>query len=498
MRVRHRLLISFGFLALAGLIASSASAVAQNKPQSPGQHESIQGTYTPDEIKAALERFSKGGGMPDLPPGLLDMLKKMEGGGKKLDDKQMKEMLEKDPEFRRKMEEFGKRFRNNGGKAPPLTKEEIERVQQMIPKNGIPPNGGPFQGPPNGGKREGPNGAPMGGGPPPALGKGDPGALPKTLDPMIPNGGNPMLPPNVPMPPGANPGPPPKIDFKPPNEFDPNQSPRDRAAHAAASLWERNIGPLDDTPAVKRALFDLVEGTEDIKDENGQSFWDEISAEQGDSTSLADLINGAAMGDAWSFSKIDLPSFNWSLSSTSSDLGSSSSGGESWWQRNFGGNSRPPSSSNPRMPSSGGGGFNIGVPGMEGSWLPVVILAVLLFGSLLAWRLWSLKTARAAAAFALGGPGWPIDPRRITTREHVVIAFEYLSVMICGPVAKTWTHNTIAGALADLATTHGETAMLLARLYELARYAPLDEPLTTSELTEARRLVCTLAGLEHE
>ena len=76
-------------------------------------------------------------------------------------------------------------------------------------------------------------------------------------------------------------------------------------------------------------------------------------------------------------------------------------------------------------------------------------------------------------------------------------AFEYLSVLICGPPAKTWTHNTIADALSELAATHGETAVMLARLYELARYAPLDEPLTRDELMEARELVCGLAGVSY-
>ena len=44
--------------------------------------------------------------------------------------------------------------------------------------------------------------------------------------------------------------------------------------------------------------------------------------------------------------------------------------------------------------------------------------------------------------------------------------------------------------------THGETAVKLARLYELARYAPLDEPPTRAEIVEARRLVCDLAGVD--
>jgi hypothetical protein len=39
--------------------------------------------------------------------------------------------------------------------------------------------------------------------------------------------------------------------------------------------------------------------------------------------------------------------------------------------------------------------------------------------------------------------------------------------------------------------------MILARLYELARYAPLDEPLSPAEIEESRRLVCRLAGVSY-
>jgi hypothetical protein len=133
---------------------------------------------------------------------------------------------------------------------------------------------------------------------------------------------------------------------------------------------------------------------------------------------------------------------------------------------------------------------------LEGSWLPVVLLAAIVFGGLVWWRFWYL---RDPAGMAYGVPDWlgpwPVDPRRIATREDLVRAFEYLSVLTCGREARTWTHGTIARALADLAATHTETARLLARLYELARYAPLDEPLTPDELAEGRRLVCQLAGV---
>ncbi|HEY3787997.1 MAG TPA: DUF4129 domain-containing protein, partial [Urbifossiella sp.] len=351
------------------------------------------------------------------------------------------------------------------------------QLEPLFPKNGGPnamPPGNPML----------PPGVPM------------PGTL-RPIDPKMPNGETPKLPPLNPPMPGPNqqpfPQPPP---INPANPFDMNESPRDRAARAAASLWERNIGPLDETPEVKKALFDLVEGTEDIVDADGKSFWDSLALENGDATSLSELLDGASLGESWTLPKFDLPSFNWSSSDHNPNIGSSSPSQDSWWKRTFG-DRQSSSPSAPRSPPDSGS-FSFGIPGLEGSWLPVVLLGIVLFGSLIVWRFWGWQRSLATSPFGLGGHGWPIDPRRITTREHVVLAFEYLSVLICGPRAKTWTHNTIAGALTELAATHGETAIMLARLYELARYAPLDEPLTTAELTEARRLVCTLAGLEHE
>ncbi len=47
-----------------------------------------------------------------------------------------------------------------------------------------------------------------------------------------------------------------------------------------------------------------------------------------------------------------------------------------------------------------------------------------------------------------------------------------------------------------VAAPNGDVAVKLARLYELARYAPLDEPLSRAEIIEARRLACDLAGVD--
>jgi hypothetical protein len=165
-----------------------------------------------------------------------------------------------------------------------------------------------------------------------------------------------------------------------------------------------------------------------------------------------------------------------------------------WGDRESTGGDWSSGGSSGRNFSTGGGGF--GFAGLEGSWLPVVLLAAVLLGGLIWWRFWYLRDPeRAGWELPEGLGAWPVDPRHIATREDLVRAFEYLSVLICGMEARTWTHGTIAQALASLAFSHGETAQLLARLYELARYAPLDEPLTRDELAEARDIVCQLAGV---
>jgi hypothetical protein len=323
-----------------------------------------------------------------------------------------------------------------------------------------------------------------------------PGKEPDPVEPKPPGQPDPVTPPRDNVRPEA-PAPTPKDPlgdvFRDPSAPDPNESPevaaRRKRAQAAISLWERNVGPIDETPAVKRALLDLVEGTEDIKDSEGNSFWDTLSKETGDATSFADWVGNAGGGESWK-----LPDFSLGWGGSKTDVGpggGSSSSGDSWW-------SRRSSSSSSSGSGSGTGGFDLGIPGLEGSWLSLVLLGVVLVGGLLLWKYLYFRDAKAGVVFDLGGLGpWPVDPRTISTREELVKAFEYLSVLICGPAARMWTHGTIASALADLATTHSEAAMILARLYELARYAPLDEPLTADEIEEARRLVCRLAGVSY-
>jgi hypothetical protein len=499
---RRRLLGSVGLVLAAAALAAPTPARAQYpRAASPGEHVLPPVALTPEQVKQALERLGAPGGqdlLRNLPPGLLDQLKKeFEKGGPehglpKLDPRQAEALrrLLDNPAVRKQLEGMER----NG--QLPARREDVEKLLKGMP--GLPKDLPRTLGP-----------GPQGTDPPrfnpkdllpadPKVGPRPPEPVPKRDDaPAVPDparGGAPAIPPVPELGGGLHPDP----EFPDlPSPFDPNESSRERAMRTAASLWERNIGPLDDTPAVKRALFDLVEGSEDFKDADGNSFWDTLAKESGDATSLADFIDQAALGESWTLPKLgDLPSFNLNWSRSNPDIGRGGDGpagapGESWWSRR-----RAPSVSGG---GSAGSGWNFGIPGLEGSWLPVVLLAAVLLGALVYWRFWYLRDPQAESVLGLGGLGpWPVDPRRLATRKDVVLAFEYLSVLICGPAAKTWTHTTIAGALADLATTHGETARMLARLYELARYAPADEPLSTAELAEARRLVCRLAGLGDE
>ena len=108
MFVRHRL-ISISTFLLAAILLSAGSARGQQRP-GPGQHESLPGTITPDQIKRALE--GRGGGLPDLPPELLEMFKDQiqKQGKQPVDDRDLKQAVDRlrsDPNLRKQMEEMG-------------------------------------------------------------------------------------------------------------------------------------------------------------------------------------------------------------------------------------------------------------------------------------------------------------------------------------------------------------------------------------------------------
>lgn len=525
----------------------------------PGRHTIWQHELTPDQIRNILGRFGQDNGKNDwFEKMLFDAVKEKNPGVNDEQVKQTIKRLLSDKQFMERVTDLAQKQKNqqkdfNNGPQPRLTPEDLAKLAKIRPEGG--PDADPLQVRPDptdlppfdprhpqfDPKRF------------PAIDPENPPKFdPKTKFPLDPDTGRPFnpetgdpidlknppkfdppppkvndrLPPPRPKvdpanPPKVNPNDPlnkmeparpvdPKNPIAPPPDdgkrrFDPDNplgNPNDtpekmaktKAVETATALWEKNVGPIDESPAVKRAIIDLVsdnETMEALTDANGKNLFDFLRDGSGpDGNDFGDLF-GKGGDSNWEWPKFDM------------DWGRGRNLDLDWGS---GGNRRPPPDFNTSRSSrwnwgsgsSGGsgmgGGFNIG--GATVPWLLVFILLAALIAFVVWWKWGDLFQPQTATAFA-GGPGaWPIDPRNINTREDVVKAFEYLSVLICGPAAKTWTHSTIAEELIALAATHGETAVKLARLYELARYAPLDEPLTRAELMEARRLVCDLAGMD--
>jgi hypothetical protein len=472
MNAGRRIVLSAAFLGLAVALTSTTARAQDREP-----HKIWQSSLTPEQLKAALARMGGGGENRDpFRDQIMDLMKGMKDQ-RQLDPRDIakaQELLQKHPELLKMAQQMAKERQMDPGRPGKLTPEDLGKLFQVKP-------GGPFQVP-------------------------DPkNFVPPKIDPVQPGKVDPARPPmKVDRPPGKVDQPPMKVDPPPPpppggdkkkitideNPFPPpeNTDPRTKSLDALTAIWERNIGPLSETPEVQRALLGLIEegGLDfDIKDERGNSLWDLLKT--GDGSGFGDFFNGEFGGGGNWFSDWEWPRFNW---------GGGGGGGSSWnWPR-----WSSSSSSSPRPSSSGwgsgGGGFGFGAG--AGAWIPFAILLFIILAVVVWFQLKNLQGRGATAAVAADGLGpWPVDPREINTREDVVKAFEYLSVLICGPSAKTWTHSTIADALSDLATTHAETAVMLARLYELARYAPLNEPLTRDEVIEARKLVCQLAGVSY-
>jgi hypothetical protein len=235
-----------------------------------------------------------------------------------------------------------------------------------------------------------------------------------------------------------------------------------------AGWWEKNVGPLNDSPAVKQLIVDFATGS---GSSNGQSSFNDLFGDgQGGQSSLGKLADVNAGTSSWKFPEFGKLDFGFGSPPSMPDAGGSSIGSG---------------------PSLGGLGSG------EGSWLPVILLAIVAAGGLLLWWLWpKLVGERADGPRPILGLGpWPVDPRLIADRAALVKAFEYLSVLRCGTGAKVWNHVTIAAELRRAVPEVGDLAEPLARLYALARYTPNDESLAPADLEEARGHLCRIAGV---
>jgi hypothetical protein len=308
------------------------------------------------------------------------------------------------------------------------------------------------------------------------------------ITPERPPGVSPDVPPGVSPPPDHSPVrplpdfPPPPLDTSQPMPGHPD--PRHRSWEAFQELWERSIGPLDQTPQLRELLLYMVErgGMKwDLKDASGRSFWEVLrerlpESQNGPGGAATDSNGGEAPQERrWRWPRWQWPRGSWSWpwrkshhDGSRSLFGGFSTGGWDWLNLN-----RP-------------------------SYLMLALLAILL-PLVVALILWHRRLRTAAA----DGPSSlrtirdlaPVDPQQIRTAADVVHAFEWWSVQLLGPAARSWTHATIVQALHRKAVVQKEQAEELAQLYELARYAPEATELPPQVWNRARHILCQWAGI---
>lgn len=233
---------------------------------------------------------------------------------------------------------------------------------------------------------------------------------------------------------------------------------------SVARWWEKNIGPLSDTPAVRNILQEMLTGRTEFGGQGagplGELF--ESVTKTATGSDVAGLMPDSLPGlSGWNPPEVDTS--GWTFGPSRPDL-------------------------------PGGPSFSIGG---GGSWLPVILfVAVAAVGLVLFW-LWPRLTGAAAgkpAPVAGLGP-WPIDPRSIADRDGLVRAFEYLSVLVNGADARTWNHRTIADGFRRNVPGAAGAADELATAYALARYSPAGQPVPAEVVAAAREHLCRIAGV---
>ncbi|QDV27718.1 DUF4129 domain-containing protein [Aureliella helgolandensis] len=142
----------------------------------------------------------------------------------------------------------------------------------------------------------------------------------------------------------------------------------------------------------------------------------------------------------------------------------------------------------PAAPSpSGAGQGSVGMGPSVNSGLRMDLLLLLMLIGLVV-LIWYLRRAAAMTPGASNlAPA--MHHYEIQTQADIIRVFHALAQRSTSPAERWWTHRRAADAI--LASRPGTDAALdtLARLYEQARYRPLDQPLAAEQLTQARRAV---------
>jgi hypothetical protein len=269
----------------------------------------------------------------------------------------------------------------------------------------------------------------------------------------------------------------PKLDGKvpelPKDGIDPT-TPKSQAADNEWVKWmQKNFG---DSPAANDAVKDLVKAMEN---KNGKGMFDDIPEFKNGGWKDFDKWGKSNAGDLWKTKPPDLGG------TTSPKIGNSS--GPNWGSGGGGGGGS--SSWGSGGGGAGGGGFGGGgsalaiIAGIAGA----ILLAVILF------RKWKMNQAERANQVH-GGP-LPIDFEAIRSREQLVRVFNKVSLDQIGTDARSWNHRVVADHFVESKPVHAGPAGEVAGLYERARYAPDDEDLSGGEFSIARRDLRLLAGV---
>jgi hypothetical protein len=230
-----------------------------------------------------------------------------------------------------------------------------------------------------------------------------------------------------------------------------------------------NKGPLADSPAFQDALRELRRTPFNMEPPSADN--------AGWMGRFAQWSQGLTKSDVWP--KVDWPSMKkWRLPSTKS----------------------LPKIHSPISAPSFGPAPNVSLPSATtlSRALQVLWIALIAGAAIMVWKLLGGNIPGVGRLRKSGwklGP-WPVSPDAVASRQDVVRAFEYLSLLRLGPAAKSRNHLDVAADLGRSGPDIRPAANRLALVYEKARYTPADEPLSADALAAARKELCFLAGVK--
>jgi hypothetical protein len=259
------------------------------------------------------------------------------------------------------------------------------------------------------------------------------------------------------------------LDVQPENKVE--GTPLSRWVLRNAEWLSQRAGSLNNSPSLQEAIVELTQRKLPGADSTGagRSSW---------SNQLADLVNQSFADQHWTNQALaQIKGLPWpSMSAVKLPNVKLPSG------------SMPSfSMPAPNLPAAPGGGSDV----------VFIVMGVISGGVLVAALAYWYKIARVRKMNLAHGLGpWPVDPQKVASRDELIRAFEYLSILKLGREARTWNHRWIAARMALAAAGDAVAAYQLASVYEQARYTPLSDSFPEEALLAARRDLHALAGTQ--